>query len=82
MLCINKRFSVSQNFQALNAKRGGAAVLAIVNNVDKIDNIASGFGVDKNVTEVGKCVHTYIHTYIHIYMLVNEHIENVFFYRL
>ena len=51
-------------YQALYAKRAGAVVLAIVNDVDKIDNIASGFGVDKNVTEV----HIYIYIYVYNYV--------------
>lgn len=50
-IVITQRGECSFLQKALNAKRAGASVLAVVNDVDKIDNIASGFGVDKNVTE-------------------------------
>jgi len=37
--------------KTLNAKHSGASALIIVNSEDRLDNIASGYGVDKNITE-------------------------------
>lgn len=53
---VNKIYVVKRGIctfleKALVAHRAGAVGLVIVNTEDRVDNVASGYGIDKNVTE-------------------------------
>jgi hypothetical protein len=53
---VNKIYVVKRGFctfleKALVAHRAGAVGLVIVNSEDRVDNVASGYGIDKNITE-------------------------------